>query len=206
MKKIHYSRYWSLLVGFGALTFLLGACTTAKKTETSIDATMVEEAYFAGEGGVFLAGILKQLQEGNNSAVNNPNEADLNRTALHYAAFLGATRTLDVLIKYGADVSKKDAIQQTPLHIAASSDKVAAAKTLLAASGIDVNASDHKGNTPLHLAAKNGKVQMVKTLLEATGIEVSKKNKKSRTPLAIAGGNLIEKPEIKKAIKSKGGK
>jgi ankyrin repeat protein len=205
MKKIHYNLCWSLLAGFGVLTSLLGACTTANKTETPIDKLMIEEAYCAGEGGVFLAETLKKLQAGNNSAVDNPNEADLNRTALHYATSLGATRILDVLIKCGADVNKKDLDEWTPLHYAVNYNKIAAAKTLLAASGIDVNATTKEGNTPLHLAANAGKVQMVKTLLEATGIEVNKKNKNGSTPLAVAGGSAGEKAEIEKAIKAKGG-
>ncbi|RAL10146.1 ankyrin repeat domain-containing protein [Aspergillus homomorphus CBS 101889] len=74
------------------------------------------------------------------------------QTALHIAVKVkDAERTLEVLLKNGADANIRDSVGQTPLHVAlVGMDREVMAK-LLIDHGVDVNAKDEEHRTPLLL-------------------------------------------------------
>ena len=77
-----------------------------------------------------------------------------------------------------------DRYKITPLHSAASGNKTAEAKRLLAA-GADANARDFQGSTPLHYAAHDFGADVIPVLL-AAGADVNAKDQNGDTPLHLA--------------------
>ncbi len=73
----------------------------------------------------------------------------------------------------------------TPLHSAASDNKTAEAKRLLAA-GADANARDFQGSTPLHYAAHDFGADVIPVLLAAGAADVNAKDQNGDTPLHLA--------------------
>ncbi len=71
------------------------------------------------------------------------------KTPLYIAATYGHTRTVTLLLKYGAKINAGQKQGTTPLNNAAAHGRKAVVK-ILVASGADVNAKDKDGETPLH--------------------------------------------------------
>ena len=61
---------------------------------------------------------LKTLIETKQVNINLPNDQDLGRTALHYAAWKGTAEMVDLLVKNGADLNCKNNNGWTALHYA----------------------------------------------------------------------------------------
>lgn len=78
---------------------------------------------------------------------------ELDDTALHYAAWHGATNIVRFLLGAGADVNARGNNGKTPLHYAALYEKVPVARALLAA-GAAVDAVNDFGFTPLFTAIR----------------------------------------------------
>ena len=103
----------------------------------------------------------------------NPNIASKTISPLHKAAFLGAKKILNSLIKAGAHVNAGNFLGKTPLHDAANwpgsftDDAKGTMIHLLLSAGADKNAVDTEGATPLFNAVKNGTPWIVLELLEA---------------------------------------
>src|SRR6266436_1718120 len=74
---------------------------------------------------------------------------------IHWAALRGETKSIEMMIKLGADVNASDDQGKTPLHDAClkgHSDTV----RLLLDHGANIGARDKNGATPLHDAALGG--------------------------------------------------
>ena len=92
------------------------------------------------------------------------------RTLLHFAAAAGSLRTVELLLRHGADPNALDGGKHTPLYCvgnecasAESADVVHA----LVRSGARVDAADGvTAATPLHMAARRGNAVVAKALLE----------------------------------------
>ena len=108
----------------------------------------------------------------------------------------GYADSVELLLKHGADVMKRNAINDTLLHILATSDcssHVADEKghslevtlKMLLEYGADINAKNDKGDTPLHIACKTHNVKMVKNLLNH-GADEMVVNNDGQNPLNIA--------------------
>ena len=80
----------------------------------------------------------------------------------------GHKQVAQVLVDAGADVNSKDALGQTPLHIAALTGHSEASRFLLA-NGAHVNAPDAKGRTPLAIATWTMSDEAMQELEAATG-------------------------------------
>ena len=107
-------------------------------------------------------------------------------TALHFACYFGQPETARLLIEKGAkvDAVANNATQVMPLHSAASSRNLAAARFLVE-HGAPVNARQQGGWVPIHAAAQNGDREMVDLLL-AHGADVEIANNDGKTPAMVA--------------------
>jgi len=107
-------------------------------------------------------------------------------TALHFACYFGQPEAARLLIAKGAkvDAVANNATQVMPLHSAASSRNLPAAR-LLVEHGAPVNARQQGGWVPLHAAAQNGDQEMVDLLL-AHGADGDITNNDGKTPAMVA--------------------
>jgi ankyrin repeat protein len=112
-------------------------------------------------------------------------------TALHFAAFFAGPDVVTFLIARGAQVDARGTgwMTGTPLHSAASSDRIEVARVLLDA-GAAPDARQSGGWTPLHAAAHNGSHDLV-AMLVAAGAERGAVNDEGKTSLdlAVDGGD-----------------
>jgi uncharacterized protein len=125
-------------------------------------------------------------------------------TALHFACYFGQPEVARLLIEKGAkiDAVANNATQVMPLHSAASSRNLAAAR-LLVEHGAPVNARQQAGWVPIHAAAQNGDQEMVDLLL-AHGADVDITNNDGKTPAMVAKNKGHAKiASLLEALKSK---
>ena len=101
-----------------------------------------------------------------NSAANNAEE----ERALHVCS---SSKTVNFLIKRGADVQVRKRNKDQPLHVQCYAKNLKAIQYLLEA-GADVNSRGDCGNSPLHLAASAAKIAQPKT--RTGGNEMTSKN------------------------------
>lgn len=85
----------------------------------------------------------------------NGAEAPDGNTALHYAAYMGNLREMELLIDAGADINVQTANGATPLHLAAEHYQEQAIRLLLKR-GADINKTNAQGLTPLAHATYRG--------------------------------------------------
>ncbi|WP_341815515.1 ankyrin repeat domain-containing protein [Wolbachia endosymbiont (group B) of Idaea biselata] len=108
-------------------------------------------------------------------------------TLLMIAAENGHTNIVEILLKKGADVNKKDSYGPTALHLAAKNGHTNIVE-ILVEKGADVNVRDHHANTVLYLATNNGHEGIVEILLEK-GANVNGKSSFGVVPLHLAAKN-----------------
>jgi ankyrin repeat protein len=125
-------------------------------------------------------------------------------TALHFACYFGQPEVARLLTEKGAkiDAVANNATQVMPLHSAASSRNLAAAR-LLVEHGAPVNARQQGGWVPIHAAAQNGDQEMVDLLL-AHGADVDITNNDGKTPAMVAKDKgHVKVASLLEAFKSK---
>jgi ankyrin repeat protein len=107
-------------------------------------------------------------------------------------------RTVEILIRHGADVHARDENNSTPLHLASSCGR-ANAMQLLIQHGADVAALDNNDSTPSHLVSGSrgvpGLIRLVESiqLLIHHGADVNARDKRKSTPL-----HLVASPRWKR--------
>lgn len=118
------------------------------------------------------------------------NEKDVDdTTALHMAVTEGNMEIIKILVKRGANLESKSKLKgSTPLHCAANSNKLEAARELLSF-GAQVDEVNEVGDTALLIASLGNNVELVKLLLDS-GADAKKKNLDNVTPAykAAVGG------------------
>jgi len=102
----------------------------------------------------------------------NDRDAELRFTPLHHACYSGGGALVELLLSHGADVSARDKMGGTPLHIACAEsydqgpeDKREVVSHLIT-HGADVNAQDDNGTAPLHQACFHGEFHLAHFLLD----------------------------------------
>ena len=113
---------------------------------------------------------------------------------IHCAAMLvnsGVKATI-LLLQAGANVDLQDNSQKTPLHWAALTGAVNAARDLLQ-KGAYKAARDDYGRIPLHIAAAAGKHEVVRELVQNEKAENDVVDRDGRTPLHLAAMSGDEK-------------
>ena len=89
-----------------------------------------------------------------------------NNTPLHWAAIVGNTAVINVLIQHGADVKERGAFDRAALHYACQDGHAQCIHELMT-HGADIEVRDSEDEaTPLHLAARCNHSDCVKVLLE----------------------------------------
>jgi hypothetical protein len=115
-------------------------------------------------------------------------------TGLHLAAGCNDVKTIDILLKAGANIDATNSLGSTPLLIACENGHED-----VIARFIILNASlhgNHEGKTPLHLAASNGKYNATRLLLAQKNedgspkINPNEKDNRGNTPLNLCMAHL----------------
>ena len=147
---------------------------------------LVRGLMFAANRGLTLT-LMAMIQTG--SAVNKIDH--LGKTALHYAAEMGHSKAVRLLLEHNADANvyskghRAVTIGLTALHLAAMRGHTDAVQTLCE-HGARVNAMRERCDyTPLHLAAKNGHSDTIRKLHEH-GASLDVDDLWGRTPLESA--------------------
>ena len=111
------------------------------------------------------------------------NEKDSSGVApLHYAARMGHTNVIGILVSNGADLDIQSTAEgNTPLHLASGSGQYGAAGLLLAG-GAAMDKATKKMETTLHWAIENGRIQTAALLL-SRGADLEARDIKGVTPL-----------------------
>lgn len=86
-------------------------------------------------------------------------------TYLHRAAIIGTARTIEILLRGGADIHLKEMHQFTALHFAASAANSEAIDVLLKA-GANTHDVTVDNRTPLQLAARRGRIEAISKFIE----------------------------------------
>ena len=123
-------------------------------------------------------------------------------TALHGVAGQDDIQMAELLIAAGAEVSARNDVGMTPLHIA----QYASIVDVLVRHGADVNARAMRGWTPLHVQAQEsydtGALEVMEALLDA-GADPNLKDDDGRTPFDLAAArDEVEKLDL---LRSRGG-
>ncbi len=105
----------------------------------------------------------------------------LGNTALHYAAGLGYSKVIPLIVSKGADIQARNANGETPLHAAVKTDAADSIKTLFALKASAL-ARDALGNSPLHLAIQWNAVKSI-GLLSQSKESLSLRNLSGKTAL-----------------------
>ena len=108
-------------------------------------------------------------------------EGDSLDEALLAAAEAGASQSVRVLLKLGADVKARDASEATPLISTCRWGYLIVAQILLA-HGAEINAKDAWDNTALHEAANGGYLKLIKSLLAAGADPAMRERFQNETP------------------------
>lgn len=107
---------------------------------------------------------------------------------------------IEEALKAGADVTAKDKLGYTPLHLAIKNKQIVLARKLIKMEGVDLNAKTNKGFTPMHVAAWKGELDIVSELLKA-GADIAAKDTAGRNVWGIA--HDWHKEEILELLKRK---
>uniref|UniRef100_A0A803K6M3 Ankyrin repeat and SOCS box containing 10 n=1 Tax=Xenopus tropicalis TaxID=8364 RepID=A0A803K6M3_XENTR len=137
--------------------------------------------------------------------VNCPTE-DEEDTPLHVASRLGLWEHVDLFLRYGASVNKRDMKGETPLCAACSAPQSCEALEShflvcqrLIQAGSDIHARDQDQQNPLHLACKSANPRVVELLL-AQGAQVNAMSYSGNTAmqniLQVTAYRLANQPEL----------
>lgn len=131
-----------------------------------------------------------------------PGDLPLGQSPLHSAVKAKQTRTVQALLKAGADSNLRDGSGATALALAARLDNREIVEVLLGA-GADINIPTHKGSTPLLEAYKNGHWGSLAVLIQDDRADWKTFISKSYPPILIVAA-LQNRPTWVVFLLSKG--
>ncbi|MCJ1446131.1 MAG: hypothetical protein MMC23_006636 [Stictis urceolatum] len=98
----------------------------------------------------------------------------------------GDAARVEVLIRDGQDINKRDSRGRTNLHAAISHGNVSLAELLLRQPGVMTNTTDKNGSSPLSIAITKGYEVIVSSILEHCQTDLHLRNPQSPTLLGLA--------------------
>jgi ankyrin repeat protein len=116
-------------------------------------------------------GLANWYKDGGLKFIESVGSRKLGRTALIWAARFGRTEVVDLLLKAGADVRKRDHVRFSALMAGVVSGSIGTVERLLAA-GAPLNDKDRRGDTALMFATKANHLAIVDALL-ASGADAN---------------------------------
>lgn len=119
------------------------------------------------------------------------NEPDVDQDcALHLAAESRNVKSVELCLKYGANVNAQRSSLMTPLHIAAMRGDLEIVK-ILCGKGADIHIKDNEKKTSLHRAAYENRAEVIKFLI-SLGAPLDSKANDNRTPFleAVVAGSV----------------
>jgi ankyrin repeat protein len=119
-------------------------------------------------------------------------------TALHWATYHDDIRTVEMLIRAGANVNTATEAGITPLWIACSTNSSAAVVRQLLAAGANPNLAPNTGETPLMWCARAGALEAVKDLVAHKAQVDAREKSSDQTPLMWAAA--ARHPEVVKTL------
>lgn len=125
---------------------------------------------------------LKRLLKQDSSIINQTDRQG--RSPLFFAVYLNDMKSVEALIKAGADINLANRQGNTPLVQAIQDSNEPMVRYLIEA-GADINFCDEEWNTALHKACLANNELMVQILIEA-GADLNLTNKLGNTPLVLA--------------------
>lgn len=105
----------------------------------------------------------------NTKALPGIEEKDgLGRTPLHYAAYYGSERMVEILLTYGASVNVQDEQGASPLSLLCTKKDFSNLSLILilVKNGADIEQEDNDGWRPLHKAVLHSNAGVVETLIK----------------------------------------
>lgn len=156
-----------------AILLLLLSASTARPT--TIDKGLIVEIE---------SGNVREVRRLLDAGANANASDDFGVTPLHYAAAMGHSELLELLIARGANINARSKEGVSPLYVAADRGGAEATR-LLISHGADVNVRTRSNYTPLTPAATNGDLAMVELLIEHNA-DVSAVDGEGRSPLLWA--------------------
>ncbi|WP_425384297.1 ankyrin repeat domain-containing protein [Wolbachia endosymbiont (group B) of Eupithecia inturbata] len=135
-------------------------------------------------------------QENNTSVAEFLKQTELDKKLLAAVQDTGLNEVKD-LINQKANINAKDMYGWTPLHFAASRNKLSVVEFLFN-NNANINAKDVYGNTPLHVAAQySSNLEIVKFLLDKDISGINNITNNGWTPLHVAiQGNKLNTVEL----------
>ncbi|KAL5360491.1 ankyrin repeat-containing domain protein [Aspergillus floccosus] len=103
------------------------------------------------------------------------------RPLINFAAKEGNVRLVELLVDASADITSRDKLRLTPLHLAATYAHLSTVDLLLHR-GADPNALCRSRRTPLYMATLRGHIAVVKCLLAQPTLDVNLPNTSKETP------------------------
>ena len=95
---------------------------------------------------------------------------------------------IDLFVKHGADVHRRDGFGNTLLHQACRTEMNKRGLYVLIGYGVSIHTENHDGDTPLHIACATGNREAVRALL-GLGSSTDAQNKAEKSPMDIAFEN-----------------
>ena len=132
-----------------------------------------------------------ELLANNGAPINAREKNNASWTALHAACHMKNIETVELLIRFGADVNIISDNHITPLHVAvvpnfgSNYDACHRISNLLIKAGADVNKADGTGWTPMHMAACRNNSDTI-FLLANAGADINKKTMHGDPPIFSA--------------------
>lgn len=146
----------------------------------------------------FTKNVMEQLEAGVDVNAALPDDDNLERTALGWAAEGGQCKTVQWLLQYGADPNIGDRKGNTPAHRAAyayiaelpsykiGQKEYACVLLSLHQFGANLHQKNKGGDTPLHVAAHRGNFMLVLAMIDNLKVPIDIRGWREATPLYMA--------------------
>lgn len=164
----------------------------------SLDAPQIElenltPIQFAAKYGEaeFIENSLKTVNKSELPKILNQKTTQGDFTALHYAVHSGHLNCVQILLNFGAEVNQVTSLQQLPIHLALSNQKIDRDTKLQLFTLLNIDPSlitqpNLNGDNIAHLAAEANLPEILSTLKNTNQKPFSSKNKQGLTPLLVS--------------------